>query len=124
MSVLLKTAALLIGIAMPTVGVADSGIIKFLEPVKVAGTTLPSGDYVVEWDAQGAAVGVTFCRDNHKVLTVPAALRAIRHRYNAVTVRPEAEGIASLLEIDFRDLELRFQLDDTNPNTLNDSNRK
>ena len=99
---------LLLIAASPALNAANKKSVTFIEPVTVAGIMLDAGEYLIEWNGRGCEVQVTFWHGNKKVVTLPAAFRAIRHAYDAVTVLPETSGPNTLLEIDSQDSELRF----------------
>ena len=109
MSGLFRVALVVITVTVSMSAVAQQKDITFLEPVTVGGMTLAPGQYVIEWTGTGADVQVTFWRNSRKVVTVAALLRSAQHPYDAVTVRPERAGVNALLQIDFRDSELRFK---------------
>jgi hypothetical protein len=92
-----------------TFAAANKKTITLRKSVNVAGTTLPAGDYVVEWIGSGSDVQVTFSHGKNKVATVPARLEATHSPYDAIILRPLESGEQRLVELDSRDSALHFE---------------
>ena len=79
------------------------------EPVTLAGIALEKGEYRLEWEGPETQVQVTFWRGNEKVITVPSTFHKVHHPYEAITVLPEASEMDALIEIDWKECDLRFK---------------
>jgi hypothetical protein len=96
------SAALLLGCGIP--GFAkNSRTVAFTHDVVLSGTTLPAGQYVVQWEAQSPRASVEFARDHKVVLSTGCKLedRGKKYPSNMVVYDTAADGTSTISEIRF-----------------------
>jgi hypothetical protein len=87
----------------------NSDRITFHDPVKIANTTLPAGDYKVVWDGTGPDVQVSFLQGKKTLVTAPAKLVNQKSDVGkAVSLRTESDNSQVVTGIAFKTLALRF----------------
>jgi len=87
----------------------NSENITFHDPVKIANTTVPAGDYKVVWDGSGSNVQVSFLQGKKTVATAPATLVDTGNNVGkSVSLKKDSDNSQVLSEITFKKRALRF----------------
>ena len=86
-----------------TAWAANKGSLDLLHPTSVAGTTLASGSYTVQWEGNGDQVEVKIYQGKKQVATTSGHIVELGSpaRYSSAIVSTDANGGASLSEIRF-----------------------
>lgn len=88
----------------------NSDRVTFHDPVKVADTQLPAGDYKVVWDGNGPDVKVSFLQGKKTVATTSATLVQERSSIGtAVRLRTESDNSQVVTGITFKNVSLNFE---------------
>ena len=95
--------ALLLATSAFAANKASKGSFEISEPLTVSGHELKPGQYKLTWEGTGGDVEAMILSEGKLVATVPAHVTDFSQaqRYNAVTLRKNGDGTASLAEVDF-----------------------
>src|SRR5580765_1288939 len=80
---------------------ANKGSLSVQEPVMVAGTKLPAGDYKVQWEGTGPSVELSITQGKKVIAKVPAQIVNLEapSSSDAVVVKKNGDGSKSLSEV-------------------------
>lgn len=82
---------------------ANKGSLELLHTTNVAGTTLPSGNYTVQWQGSGDQVELKILQGKKEVVSTSAKIVQLDtpSTYNSAIVNSNSDGTASLTQIRF-----------------------
>jgi len=103
------TALLLFFSVCPGSSTRNVKNLTLFEPVTLAGIAFDKGEYRLEWEGSDSQVQVTFWQGDKKLITVPSTFHKVHHPYEAITVLPETSEMNVLIEIDWKECDLRFK---------------
>ncbi len=77
--------------------------VSVVDPVELAGKTLPPGQYNVGWQGNGPAVRVKFLQHGKTLLTAPAKVAQLQAKapYDAVVEKTKNNGKKTISEIEW-----------------------
>ena len=80
---------------------ANKGSLSVQEPVMVAGTKLPAGDYKVQWEGTGPSVELSITQGKKVIAKVPAQIVKLEEpsSSDAAVVRNNGDGSKTLSEV-------------------------
>jgi hypothetical protein len=95
---------LFLGLALllvTSVFAANKGSLSVQEPVMVAGTKLPAGDYKVQWEGTGPSVELSITQGKKVIAKVPAQIVNLEQpsSSDAAVVKKNGDGSKSLSEV-------------------------
>jgi hypothetical protein len=91
---------------------SNSASVTLPDPVVVAGTSVPAGDYKVQWQGESDSVQVSFLQGKKVVANAPAKLVNESSPYDgAVEVKKESDGTSVLEDIAWKSKTLVFDAD-------------
>ena len=67
-----------LAVAGSNLGIRETGRVNFVAPVRVAGTVLPAGEYIVRHTMEGPEHVMVFQSANHKVQDVKAKCQLVQ----------------------------------------------
>ena|SRR5215472_2717454 len=89
-------------------GAKNSSNVKLDQPVQVAGTQLPAGQYKVVWEGTGPNVQVNFMQGKNTVTSAPARIQDQSNRFDAVETASGTGNTKLLRAIDLKNISIRF----------------
>jgi hypothetical protein len=107
-SLFFATLVLLAG----TAWAANKGSLQLMHPTTVAGTTLDSGNYTVQWDENGDQVELKIYQGKKQVATTSAHITQLASPspYSSAIVSTDAKGAVSLSEIRFAGKKMAIEI--------------
>ena len=84
---------------------SKSESITLLHDVQLNGTTIPAGEYIVKYDANGSTCLVKVMKDGKTVATANGEVKqlAAKPRNNQVVLQDASGGVPTVSEMDFSD---------------------
>jgi hypothetical protein len=91
---------------------ATKGSLQISHPVTVNGTTLPAGDYKVEWEGSGSNVALSIMQGKSVVAKASAQMVELKTpaSYDAAVIKKNEDGTSSLVGLRFGGKKVGFEL--------------